>query len=143
MFRKIAATTVLALASLGVAAPAVGATTTATATNAKSYVLTGPNGAKVGQAVASFDHHKVTVWAATFGLAPGTYSVKVWVFHLGFRRHETVTVRTFEVPAGEMTTQQLAGCIGSVDMAAPHHNDLPVLAVAHGEPMHIDALARL
>jgi hypothetical protein len=41
-------------------------------------------------------------------LAPGTYSVKVWVFHLGFRRHETVTVRTFEVPAGEMTTQQLA-----------------------------------
>ena len=83
MFRKIAASTVLALTSLGAAAPAVGATTTDTGTHAKSYVLTGTNGAKVGDAVASFDHHQVTVWAATRGLAPGTYSVKVWVFHLG------------------------------------------------------------
>ncbi len=143
MFRKIAATALLAFATLGVATPSAGAATTETATNAKLYALTGVNGSRVGDAVVSFDHHQVTVWAATRGLAPGTYAIKVMVFHLRFRRHETATVCTFTVSAGEMSIQALPGCIGTVDMAAPHHNDLPVLAVVHGAPMHIDALARL
>ena len=76
MFRKITATAVLAIAVLVVAAPQVGAATTDTANHAKLYSLTGVNGGKVGDAVVSFDHHQVTVWAATSGLAPGTYSVR-------------------------------------------------------------------